>query len=516
MTTRRKFLGESGILVGGAAAFGAAYAESKVNKEMSDILAYKSAGELATLVASREVSATELTDYFIARIEQYDGALNAVVVRDFDRAREAARAMDSSGGQGGALKGVPMTVKESYDVAGLKTTWGFPPWKDMVREQDSDVVAALRGAGAVILGKTNVPLMLGDYQSYNDIYGQTNNPWDTALGPGGSSGGSAAALAAGLTGLEAGSDIGGSIRNPAHYCGVYGHKPTWNIVPMTGHAPPVAGVSSSVDLAVVGPLARSVDDLELSLRLYAGAHELLAPGWKLDLPEPRARRLKDLRVAFWHTDPSAPVDVEIQAKSRKVLDVLNRAGATVSETARPEVDLARGGFTYMNLMQAVNSSGVPPEVFAQNMKIAEGFADDDMSIDALFARASIQSHNDWANFNRHRVEVRYAWKRFFDDWDVLVCPISATTAFAHDHRPFGERTLQINGEPRPYFEQSFWAGLTTLPGLPSTVFPTGAGKDGLPIGLQAVSAEFGDYTCIEFARLMEQELGGFVAPAGYS
>ncbi|MEM7100160.1 MAG: amidase [Pseudomonadota bacterium] len=525
MQSRRTVLKATGVALAGisingakaAASSGSALAANKMQsaKQMSEF-GFMSAGELLELLASKAVSSVELTRYFIDRIETYDKDINAVVVRDFERALSVAKEADralAKGASPGALHGLPMTVKESYNIAGLKTTWGFAPWKDMVAREDALVVRRYKEAGAVILGKTNVPPMLGDYQSTNEIYGQTNNPWNLERTPGGSSGGSAAALAAGMTGLESGSDIGGSLRNPAHYCGVYGHKPTWNIISMAGHAPPVVQTSREVDVAVVGPMARDPQDLKLALDLTVGPHELKNPGWKIDLPQPRAKRLQDMRVAFWHNDEAAPVTEEIEGRSRQIMALLAKAGATVSDTARPDIDQQSAAFTYLNLMQAVNASGVPESVFAQNVEAAQAFAEDDMSVSALFARASVQSHNDWVNFDVHRNQVRYAWRDFFSDWDLLVCPISNTTAFPHDHGPMDGRLVDVDGVQRPYFDASFWAGMVSLPGLPGTVFPTGPGKDGLPIGLQAISAEFHDYTTIEFARLIQQEIGGFVPPS---
>ncbi|MDG2278986.1 MAG: amidase family protein, partial [Pseudomonadales bacterium] len=244
--------------------------------------AYSSATELAAAIKAKDISSLELTELYIARVEQYDDQINAVVVRDFERGREAAKAADDALARDedlGPLHGVPMTIKEAYDIEGLPTTWGIPEYQDNIASSDAESVRRLKGAGAVFFGKTNVPLNLGDFQSFNDIYGQTNNPWDLTRTPGGSSGGSAAALAAGLTGLEAGSDIGGSIRNPAHFCGIYGHKPTWGIVPDEGHALP--GGYAPPDIAVVGPMARSAEDLALSMDIVAGASRTDIRGWQL-------------------------------------------------------------------------------------------------------------------------------------------------------------------------------------------------------------------------------------------
>lgn len=480
-------------------------------------LGFRSAVELALEVRERRIGAKELTEYFIDRIERFDGELNAVVVRDFERALDAAEALDGVKTPSGPLHGVPITVKESFNVGGLKTTWGNPMWKEMVKPQDAELVARMKANGAIVLGKTNVPFMLGDFQSYNAIYGQTNNPWDLNRSPGGSSGGAAAALAAGITGMEAGSDIGGSLRNPAHYCGVYAHKPTWGVVPIAGHQPPpVPGGSNGADIAVVGPMARSAADLRMAMDILPGPMPLQRPGWQVDLPEPRSRSLKGLRVALWPTQESAPVDEEIVQKAITLAELLRAQGATVVEDARPEIDLNVAMMTFVYLMQAVNMSGVPQELFEQNLKLAAQYADDDFSVEAMFAKAAVQSHNEWVRHDATRHMMRHAWRDFFNDIDVLVCPISSTVAFPHDHsEPATARLLSVNGEQRGMFEQSFWAGIIGVAGLPSTVFPTGLSKSGLPIGLQAVSAEFNDRTTIEFAALVEEAMGGFTAPPGF-
>ncbi|MBV1876595.1 MAG: amidase [Pseudomonadales bacterium] len=479
---------------------------------------FKSAIELSAMITSKAISSVALTEYFIARIEKFDQQLNAMVVRDFDNALQAAKQADKHLAKGrvlGPLHGLPISVKESFDVQGLKTTWGMPAWKDRVAKTDAHVVSALKGAGAHILGKTNVPEMLADFQSYNAVYGQTNNPWDISKTPGGSSGGSAAVLSAGLTGLEAGSDIGGSIRNPAHYCGVYGHKPTWGIVPFAGHKPPVVDVSNGPDIAVVGPLGRSAEDLRLSMALTVGPITLNKKGWKIDLPAPRARALKDFRVAFWHTDDAAPVDQMVVEKSELLAAELVRMGTKISTQARPDIDTDIAMNTYSNLMQAVNHSGVSPAVFASNQRAAEKYSPADISNAAVMARGAVQSYNDWALHDHQRTLMRHAWNRFFAEWDVLVCPISVSTAFAHDHGPFAARKLNINGQQSGYFKGLFWAGMSIVGNLPSTVFPMGLAENGMPVGLQVIGAEFDDYTTIEFARLVAEVFGGFRPPAGY-
>ncbi len=482
--TKTTVMAGAGLLSPALAAAG-----SSLPTETDEPLAFKSAATLAELIRSKAVSSVELTRYFIERIERYDETLNAIPVRDFEAALSAAAAADAALARGeplGPLHGLPMTIKESYDIAGLPTTWGNPAWKDNIADQDSATVTRLKQAGAHFMGKTNVPFMLGDFQSYNDIYGTTNNPWDLERGPGGSSGGSAAALAAGLTGLESGSDIGGSIRNPAHFCGIYGHKPTWGIVPSQGQAPP--GVVSVPDLAVVGPMGRSAEDLQLAMSIVSGADHLNAPGWRLELPPPRMKRLGDLRVALLPDHGAAPVEREVADRVHQIGQVLAKAGATVSDTARPEFVSDEGHETYARLLLSI--TGTAPED----------------NID----------HQTWMGLNNVRTYYRMGWQSFFRDWDVLVCPITSTPAFKHDHGQYGSRTLEVNGETVAYFQQLFWAGIATVSYLPSTVFPTGLSKDGLPIGLQVIGAEFDDNTTMAFARLMAEEIGGFQAPPGYA
>jgi amidase len=478
--------------------------------------AYTTAGELARKIRARETSAREATEMYIDRIERLDGAINAVVVRDFERARAAADAADkalAAGRPTGPLHGVPMTLKESYDIAGLPTTWGIPEMRGNIAASDSEVARRYRNAGAVLLGKTNVPRELADFQSYNDIYGTTNNPWDVTRTPGGSSGGSAAALAAGFVALESGSDIGGSIRNPAHFCGVYGHKPTWNIVPPQGHGLP--GMLAPPDLAVVGPLARSAEDLALALGVVAGADPLNAPGWQLNLPKPAKRSLAEYRVAVWPTDERAPVDAEVADRTQQLADRLARLGAKVSDQARPAVDLDLSHETYLYTLYGVVAAGTPEEQFRANVAAVAAMDPNDRSNEAMMARAGVQHHRDWLRYNNIRERIRMAWRAFFDEWDILICPQMATAAFTQDQSPFQGRTLTVNNEVQAYFRQAFWSGVITVAYLPSTVFPTGPSRAGLPIGLQAVSAEYNDYTCIDFARLLAQELGGFVPPPGY-
>ena len=478
--------------------------------------AHLTALELAAKIRNREVSSLELTEHYIDRIERLDEPVNAVVVRLFEDGLARARQADEAVARGdslGPLHGLPMTIKESYAIGGTRTTWGNELFRDNVARADGLAVQRFRAAGAHFIGKTNVPVDLADFQSYNPIYGTTGNPWNVERTPGGSSGGSAAALAAGFTGLEAGSDIGGSIRNPAHFCGVFGHKPTYGVIPMQGHEL-VEGIPDA-DLAVCGPLARGAGDLHVALDIMAGPAPREALAWRLELPKADFEQLSDLRVALWPSDELAPVASEVAERVLMVGEVLEKAGATVSNTARPDFDLAAADRNYGTLLNAVMTGAMTEDAEARMLKVVEGLDPDDLSRDAVSARASVMRHREWIRANTRREKLRRAWGAFFEDWDILVCPQMATTAFPHDHRPFGERTIDVDGVEQPYFQQLLWAGMVVNAYLPSTVFPTGPSEDGLPIGLQAVSAPYRDHRTIEFARLVCGEIGGFVAPAGF-
>ena len=478
-------------------------------------LAFKSARTLAAMIRHREISSAELTAHYIERIERLDGqGINAVPVRTFERARDDADRADAAiarGKQLGTLHGVPMTIKESYVMRDTPTTWGLEAFRDNIAADDGVAVSRFRAAGAVFLGKTNVPANLADFQTYNPLYGTTGNPWDTDRIPGGSSGGSAAALAAGFCALEAGSDIGGSIRHPAHFCGVYGHKPTWGIVPMAGHE--LLTHTPDADLSVCGPLARSAEDLAVALDTMAGAHGRERRGRRLELPPPEFSRLGDLRVALWPDHALAPVAAEIADRVVLSGQTLARLGATVSDTARPAFDLKRAHDTYVSLLNSVMSSAQSEDEYARNVARAAECDPDDKSFRAVSTRGMVLSHREWIRYNFNREHLRFAWDDFFEDWDILLCPQMTTPAFPHDHRPFGQRTITVDGMQRNYFEPLFWSGLASNAYLPSTVFPTGLSRAGLPIGMQAVGAAYRDRRTIEFARLIANEVGGFQVPA---
>jgi amidase len=484
----------------------------------TDDLAYRTVKQLAAALAERRISAVELVQQAIARIERLDPRLNAVPVRDFDRARAAAAAADAAlaRGERRPLLGIPMTVKEAYNVAGLPTTWGVPQFRDWRPDEDAVAVARVKAAGAIILGKSNVPFALADWQSYNEIYGVTTNPWDAARTPGGSSGGSAAALAAGYVPLELGSDIGGSLRVPAHFCGVFAHKPTHALIPSRGHTPPmIEPLPMEVDLAVVGPMARSAGDLALALELLAGPDAPDAVAYRLALPPPRHADLRSFRVLVIDSHPLMPTSAAIRAALDRLADRLVKAGSKVARTSPLLPDLAENARIYMQLLFAFFGADWPIEVYREVAAAAAAIPPDVDSLDAMRARGTVLSHRDWIAADRVRVRMRRQWRDLFREWDVVVCPIMPTPAFPHDHSPDQRaRRIEIDGQPCPYQDQLVWPGLATLPGLPATAAPIDRSDIGLPIGVQIIGPHLEDRTTIAFAELMEREFGGFVPPPG--
>lgn len=482
---------------------------------MADI-AFDSATSLLDRLRRREIGSLELLDHYIGRVEALDGQVNAVVVRDFERARERARLLDHAltrSGALGPLHGLPMTIKESFHLAGTPTTLGFPDFKDNMATSNAVVVDRLLAAGAVIFGKTNVPPGLMDGQSWNEIYGRTNNPWDLGRTPGGSSGGSAAALAAGFTGLELGSDIGSSIRNPAHYCGVFGHKPTWGIAPQTGHM--LTEVIQPIDIAVVGPLARSAADLELALSVIAGPDGAEADAWSLALPPARQAELKDFRIALVTDDAFAEVDALVREQLEALGDFLANQGARVDRAARPAFDSHGLYILYMILMRAAGSAGISDEELARDQARSKGASRATRDIAVANAYGASLPHRDWLRLDEQRRRVQRQWAAFFEDHDLVLCPVLSTAAFPHSEVPPQERKLRVNGRKVPFENQLFWAGCAGLPYLPASVAPIGQSGEGLPIGVQIIGPRYGDLTTLRFASLLEERYRAFQPPPGY-
>ncbi|MGA7206538.1 MAG: amidase [Specibacter sp.] len=478
---------------------------------------FRSAEELAAAMRAGEVTSVELTDEAISRIDRDDAAINAICVRDFDAARAAAQQADEAraGGDDRPLLGIPMTVKESYNVAGLPTTWGMPQHANYLPSEDAVAVSRLKAAGAVILGKTNVPLMLQDWQSFNEIYGTTNNPWDHSRSPGGSSGGSAAALASGFGALSIGSDLAGSLRIPAHFCGVYAHKPTFGLVPSRGMVPPrVPALPVEGDLGVCGPMARTASDLTLLLDVMAGPDPLtLGVAYDLALPPARHQGLADFRILVLEEHPLVASGSAVRAGVNRVAGALVDGGALVERHSPLLPDLAEAATLYAQLMFSSSGARLPADRYKQLQAAAAGLSPDDLSLSAARLRGMVISHRDWIAADIRREVHRHMWRELFTEFDAVVCPISSTPAFPHDHKPDrGERQIDIDGVEHPSADQSVWAGVATMPGLPATAIPAGRSPEGLPVGVQLIGPMFEDRTPLRLAELLEQVIGGFEAP----
>ena len=481
---------------------------------------FKSAADMSAALAAKKVSAVELAQDTIARIERHDAKINAVCVRDFERGLEAARAADAALARGDKkpLLGIPMTVKESFNVAGLATTWGYPQQKNFKAAEDALPITRVKNAGGIILAKTNVPISLGDWQSYNEVYGTTNNPYDLGRTPGGSSGGSSAALAAGYGALSLGSDIGGSLRVPAFHCGVYAHKPTFGLCALRGHTPPpLPPLPFDRDLSVIGPMARSAADLATLLDVMAGPDPLDAGvAYKLSLPASRHPDFKGFRVLLLDSHPLLPTSASIRTAINELADNIEKLGVSVSRETPLLPDLAASSRLYMRMLLSFLAGTFTPEVYAGAQAAAAKLAPNDMSLAAERLRGIVLSHRDWVMADGGRTRLRAQWRDLFKKFDAVICPIMPTPAFPHDHSPDQElRRITIDGKPFPYTDQLVWPGIATLPGLPATAIPLGLDKDGLPLGAKIVGPWLEDHTPLRLASLIEREFGGFVPPPAF-
>ncbi|HEV2532398.1 amidase family protein [Phenylobacterium sp.] len=476
---------------------------------MADVLELDAAGQIAALSAKR-VSAAELLKIAMTRHEQTHGLLNAVVMADPERAMARARAIDDLRMKGeplGPLAGLPMTVKDTLDVAGMAASSGL---ESLRRRQadDATAVAAARAAGAVIWGKTNVPVMAGDWQTFNGLYGVTNNPWDVARTPGGSSGGAAAALTARITALEIGSDIGGSLRVPASFCGVFSHKPTWGLVAQHGHVPPHPGSWVERDLNVVGPMARSARDLRLLLSIIASGSVA---------PKAPPAELKTARIALWLDEPMFPLDPQLRTVLLALANELAAAGAEVTPMPTP-VDARQLMVSYHTLLGGVLGEDLPPQVLRQ-MQMMRPFArlavkrgSDPMSPSAM-ALAYTATHREWMEADAVRCRLKHEIGALFERFDAVLAPITPVTAFPHDHRAFQSRALGLStGEVIPYNSMLSWIALATALGLPATAIPAGRTAAGLPVGAQLIGPVGGDARTLALAQAIDENLRGFAAP----
>ena len=482
---------------------------------------FATATEMLAALRARRVSAVELLDEHRRRIEGVNPALNVIVQTDFDRAREAAAAADArrAKGEDAPLLGLPHTLKESINVKGLRTTVGMTEWKDARVEYDAPVATRVRAAGGVLMGKTNVPPMLSDWQANNPVYGRTNNPWDLGRSPGGSTGGSAA-VAAGLTPLEYGSDIGGSIRVPAAFCGVYGHRPSDTALPRSGQFPVPPMPNAAVAMTVQGPLARGADDLELGLDVAAGPDTGEDVAWRLTIPPARHERLASYRVAVLPTIGWIATEAEHLAAQDDLAARLARLGCRV-KTAQPETlgDHRGHHALYLTLLSAFTAARLPEDRRRARLDLLRTRDDEWAAADRRGIEGAAPDYILWF---AQREQYRAAWRAFFRDWDVLIAPAWLGSAFTHRDEPWPATaesllgTVDIDGKPVLYQHGLVYPAITTLAGQPATAFPVGVNRSGLPIGLQAIGPYLEDRTTIRFAALVAREFGGFTPPPAFA
>lgn len=476
------------------------------------------AAGLAQAIREGRISSREALDFHLDRVERLNPEINAVIALDADGARKRALEADAARARGeswGPLHGLPMTIKDTYEVTGMATVCGAPALENHRPETNALAVQRLIDAGAIVFGKTNTPLFAEDIQTYNAVFGITRNPWNPERTCGGSSGGAAAALAAGLTPLELGSDLAGSIRTPAHWCGVFGHKPSHGLIPLRGHIPGPPGTLSEPDLAVAGPLARSAEDLQLALDVLAGPDPRSARAWSLKLPPARSNQLGDLRMACHFDDPFCPVDGATRSTLDRAARAWRQAGAVLSDTP-PPVPLSEGFESYERLLDAVIGAGLPPKVYerlARGAPFMRWLGQDESGRLGRFMNASTQRVRDWARLDEARQHQRARWDAFFTHFDVLLLPVTPTAAIRHDpSRNLFRRRIDVDGLARPYTDQFVWIGPATSALLPVTVMPAGQSPDGLPIGVQIVGPYLEDRTTMEVARLLSMASGGFTPP----
>lgn len=465
----------------------------------------------------REVSSVELLEAMQANIERLNPAVNAVVAMDTERAIAEATAADNSRAAGdpcGPLHGLPMTIKDCYETLDLVTASGAPELAEHVPTSDADVVRLLRRAGAIVWAKTNVPYYAGDHQTYNEVYGVTNNPWDLTRTAGGSSGGAAAAVACGFTTAEVGSDIGNSIRQPAGLNGVFGLKTTHGLVSGRGHIPGPTGSLTSPDLGVFGPLGRSCGDLRVLLEVLTNSGTAFGgvPGAELPRFEQQPD-VADLRIGVWSDDPMAPVDAGVKELIEGAAARFAAEGARIDADLRPAIPSSELHRTYMRLLNTAMSTGTPDHLWDGMVAKAAGdesFVDDD---GVMFARDTTLSHRGWLQAHEQRAQAQQAWAHVFDKVDVVIAPILPVAAFPHDiERPYGKRTLQVNGADAPYRGILFWAGLATMPHLPSVAIPVGETADGLPVGMQVIGPKWSDHQILSIGEELTSVLGRRFTP----
>lgn len=518
---RRTFI-KQGFSLFGAALLTPSFSNAIANHffsptpDVSDFT-FSSAIDTASAIRKGLFSSEELTKHILTRIDKYNPTLNAIVTLLKNEAIEQAQAADKMRAKGewlGPLHGVPITIKDAFEIAGVRTTAGAPFLSNYRPKENAVVVTRLQKAGAVILGHTNVPFMLGDHQSFNDIFGRTNNPWNLERTPGGSTGGGAAALAAGLSYLSLGSDIGGSIRVPAHFCGVYGHKPTLNVVPQRGHIPPPPGTPPQPPayLPVAGPLARKASDLRMVLEIVGGPDDEDAIAYRWSLPPERKKRLSDYRIGYILDDPNCPVSSDVKVVLQTTIGKLRNAGLTLEEGWPEGVDPLKQYHTYLFLLNSVSASDLKDDQFEEMHEQAKK---QDGSNTAIRAWAWTAPHKYFQAASSDRMTARAIWQRYFQTHDVFLLPTAFVSAFPHDPKPWPERTLHTPEGSRKFDDMLFWISFATLTGNPATTAPIGITREGLPVGIQILGPYLEDATPIDVADKMAEVTGGFKPPEGY-
>lgn len=474
---------------------------------------FSTATAMLAALRNKQVSAVELAEMHIERIETHDAALNAIPVKTFDRARQAAAEADKrlAKGDDAALLGLPMTLKESTLAAGLPQTAGITEFKGYLPAHDGRIAASVFNAGAGLLGKTNIPVALSDWQADSPVYGRCNNPWDLTRTPGGSTGGGGAALAAGLTPLEVGSDIGGSIRVPATYCGVYGHRPSETAIPRSGSFPMADLPNPAALMGVQGPLARSATDLELLFDVIKGPDAGEDTGWQLSLPPSRHDRLGAFRVAVLPSLLGMDPANAVHSKLEELVLMLKNHSATVEHVSLP-MDMDAYYHDYIRLLYVMVNQGSPAEVRRDQARELRDAGDPVM--DAMADGLEMDASGYLMLVNR-RAAAQAAWHEFFRAWDVVIAPMTLDAAFPHQEGSQMDRTLTIDNREVPYFSNILFPMLAIFPGLPSTAFPAGFNAQGLPLGLQAIGPYLEDRTTLKFTQLVEAAWYRFEAPPGY-
>ena len=463
------------------------------------------------------ISSRELLETTFNRIRKHNPRLNAFVTLMEEQATERGRLADqdrAAGNLWGPLHGLPIVIKDAFETAGVRTTSGSKMLEKHVPKEDAAAVARLKKAGAIVIGKTNMPEFAGDLQSFNEIVGTSNNPWDTKRTPGGSTGGGAACIAAGIGFLELGSDIGGSIRTPSHFCGIYGHKPTLNVVPMEGHIPPPPGtMPTTPDLPVAGPMARSARDLALQLEVMAGPFSKDSIAYRWHLPSARGSRLKDYRIGYVLDDPFCPLGSDVLEVLSIAIEALRKAGLELVQ-GWPKAFHPQDSFeTYLRLLAAVIGAGLGEEqirVIQQSTQSAWGhYAQgwlDGMNL----------THRQWMGLTEGRLKVRAVWEEYFKTYDAFLMPENIVPAFPHDQKlTFFERKVATPQGERLYADMLKWISPATLSGCPATVAPVGRTKANLPVGLQIMGPYLEDATAIDIAGRVTEVIGGFEPPPGF-